>query len=756
MPPPLGQRPVPAPAFLSIIQHNCLGSWNVFLSLFESLKEATTYPSIVLLQDPPVNKAHLPSFNGFKSFFPRVSKPRVAAYVHMSFLSNYTVLPRFREVDDVIALDITSNERLFGTAFLSFRIINAYSTNTTNHRVNSVSQEVLFPDLGFPLLVLGDLNIHNPLSDPLRHFSHREISSSTPYFEKAAESGFALLNPPGEYTRFPLVGKARPSVIDLAFPSPPLLPLIKSCEASLPSTGSDHVPITITLASPSLNQKPLRPRWADTDWVILEPIIKGFRVPDAPSCPTRQQLDEWMSESLNCLVALLKEHTPVFRPSHHSKPWWTPHLSVLRREYHKAARPARKHDTPLMREVAGTSKAGYFKAIKAAKNKHGSSFLLAPTPQSLWTAKRFAYGRAQPLFPSLPGAETLQQMNNVLLEHFFPPKEPFSAPPRLRPNKSAPRLTTDEIAAALSKCSPTSAPGPDGIPYSTWKQVNKINPSILLNILAPLVLLGYHPASLKGSNGVVHDKPGKPSYQSPSSFRIIVLIRTISKVLERIIAARLLAAARLRGLLHPNQCDSLPGLTSYDACLSLTNDVRTLQRPRLKVSSLFLDIKAGFDNVDNKTLAWIITEGGIPPNLVSWVSSLLGERSCTLVFEGAPGTPAPVNVGAPQGSPISSLLFLLYVAPLHFGIPRGLMISYGDDFALTVASLSYRGNIRRLQDLFARLERKASRLGVSFLVAKTELIHWRTPSQRKSPKSVSPIQIKGEMIHPGNSLRWLG
>jgi len=680
----------------------------------------------------------------------------VAAYVHMSFLSNYTVIPRFAGVDDVLTLDVSASEALFGTAFHSFRVINAYSTNTIDHRIHSVPPEVLFPDLGFPLLVVGDLNIHNPLSDPLRHFSPREILSSTPYFEKAAESGFALLNPPGEYTRFPLVVKTRPSVIDLAFANPPLLPLVKSWEASLPSTGSDHIPITITLATPSLNKKPPRPRWADTDWETLDLIIKGFRVQHAPSCPTPAKLDEWMSESLNRLVALLKEHTPVSRPSHDSKPWWIPHLTVLRREYHKAARSARKCDTPHMREIAGTSKAGYFKAIKAAKNKHWSSFLLAATPQSLWTAKRFAYRHAQPRFPSLPGAETPLQMNDVHLNHFFPPKEPFSPPPRRRPHKSAPPLTTEEIAAALSKCSPTSAPGPDGIPYSTWKQVNKINPSILLQILAPLVLLGYHPASLKGSNGVVLHKPGKPSYETPSSFRIIVLIRTFSKILERIIAARLLTAARLRGLLHPNQCGSLPGLSTYDACLNLTNDVKTLQRPRLKVSSLFLDIKAGFDNVDNNTLAPILRQGTIPPYLVSWVSSFLGERSCTLIFQGAPGTPAPVNVGAPQGSPISPLLFLLYVAPLHFRIPRGLIISYVDDFALTVASLSYRGNIRRLQELFDKLERQASRLGLSFSVAKTELIHWRTPSQRDSPKCVAPIQIKGEVFHPSNSVRWLG
>jgi len=307
----------------------------------------------------------------------------VAADVHMSFLSNYTVLPRLKGVDDVLALDISSNESLFGTAFHSFRVINPYSTNTADHRVHSVSPEVLFPDLGFPLLVLGDLNIHNPLSDPLRHFSHREISSSTPYFEKAAESGFPLLNPPGEFTRVPLVGNARPSVIDLAFANPPLLPLIKSWAASLPSTSSDHIPITITLAAPSLHQKPPRPRSADTDWETLDAMVKGCKVPAAPPCPTPPPLDEWMSEWLNRLVVLLKEHTPVSRPSHHSKSWWTPHLSILCREYHKAARVARKHDTPHMREVAGTSKAGYFKAIKAAKNKHWCFFLLAATPQSL-------------------------------------------------------------------------------------------------------------------------------------------------------------------------------------------------------------------------------------------------------------------------------------------------------------------------------------------------------------------------------------
>jgi len=152
-----------------------------------------------------VSQAHLPSFNGFRSFFPPAREPRVAAYLHRSFPSSLTVLPRFKGVDHVLAPDVASPEPLFGTDFHSFRLINAYSTNTRDHRVHSVLLDTLFHDVGIPLLVVGDLNIHNSSSDTLRSFSPRELVYSTPYFEKAVQASFALCNPPGEYSRFPLV-----------------------------------------------------------------------------------------------------------------------------------------------------------------------------------------------------------------------------------------------------------------------------------------------------------------------------------------------------------------------------------------------------------------------------------------------------------------------------------------------------------------------------------------------------------------------
>ena len=109
-------------------------------------------------------------------------------------------------------------------------------------------------------------------------------------------------------------------------------------------------------------------------------------------------------------------------------------------------------------------------------------------------------------------------------------------------------LTSEEISRALSKFSNTSAPGPDHIPYSVWKSVHHNKSSLLPSLLDTLLAHGVHPPSLKKALGIVLDKAGKPSYDLPSSFRVIVLLRMLSKILERVVASRLSAQAGICSL----------------------------------------------------------------------------------------------------------------------------------------------------------------------------------------------------------------
>ena len=260
------------------------------------------------------------------------------------------------------------------------------------------------------------------------------------------------------------------------------------------------------------------------------------------------------------------------------------------------------------------------------------------------------------------------------------------------------------------------------------------------------------------ANGVVLDKLGRPSYDSPSSFRIIVLLQTISKILERIISSCLSVIARHLGLLYRNDCGSLPSLSSFDTCTALTHTVRTLPHPALNVSSLFLDIKGGFDNIDADILYPSLRYKGVNHYLISWVRSFLTGRSCRLLFQGSPRIFSPVSVGTPQGSPVSPLLFVIYVAPLHIPLDRGLVLSYVHDISLTVSSPSYCTNSRSLQAAFGHIRAIARSRKVDFSVPKMELIHWRTPRQLDPPGSSCPppVALDGQIFHRSEKLRWLG
>jgi len=260
---------------------------------------------------------------------------------------------------------------------------------------------------------------------------------------------------------------------------------------------------------------------------------------------------------------------------------------------------------------------------------------------------------------------------------------------------------------------------------------------------------------MKKANGIVLDKPGKPDYRTPSSFRIIVLLETVSKILERLSALLFASAARSLGLLHPNQCGSLSGLGSFDAVATLIHEVPLLQAASLKVSTLFLDVKGGFDNVCANKLASVLTRGGVSAYLVAWIKSFLSMRQCRLIFQGAPKVFCLVAVGTPQGSPISPLLFVPYIASLHLSIPQGLVISYVDDLTITVGSDSVRSNIHALQYYFGIIQRQGADLGVAFSVPKTELIYWRTLKDR-SDVSLAPIVINDMLFLPSQAVRWLG
>jgi len=244
-------------------------------------------------------------------------------------------------------------------------------------------------------------------------------------------------------------------VIDLPFASPLLFPFFRSWDTSLPSTGSDHIPITLTFAHPISSPAPPVPNWSLTNWDTLSPALSELLIPPPPSLLTKASLEAWFDTQLARVTTLLSSHTPLKRPSHRSKPWWSPILSVLRREFHSAFRRSHSSASPSDKAAARLSKQGYFKAIKAAKKAHWKSLLASATHRSIWAVKRIAAGSPAPRFPNLPGALSPKEMNQALLDHCFPPRP---ALPSLR--SSSPSVTVLSSLKRICPCPSSSVRPP--------------------------------------------------------------------------------------------------------------------------------------------------------------------------------------------------------------------------------------------------------------------------------------------------------
>ena len=81
-----------------------------------------------------------------------------------------------------------------------------------------------------------------------------------------------------------------------------------------------------------------------------------------------------------------------------------------------------------------------------------------------------------------------------------------------------------------------------------------------------------------------------------------------------------------------------------------------------------------------------------------------------------------INVGIPQGSPISPMLFLFYIRDIIAN--KGFQLSYIDDFSLTVSLNLVTKNCQVLERIIGDLINKAADKKVQFDATKTKLIHF--------------------------------
>ena len=130
-----------------------------------------------------------------------------------------------------------------------------------------------------------------------------------------------------------------------------------------------------------------------------------------------------------------------------------------------------------------------------------------------------------------------------------------------------------EMQEALKACFNVSAPGPD---YITWQYLKVIlaNNTCAVGILSlanTCLSLHHWPRHFKEFVSVIIPKPDKPAYNTPKAFKPIVLLNTLDKLIEKMIARQLQFDAVKYGILHLNQLGGVAQQSIEDAGVFLTH-----------------------------------------------------------------------------------------------------------------------------------------------------------------------------------------
>ena len=104
----------------------------------------------------------------------------------------------------------------------------------------------------------------------------------------------------------------------------------------------------------------------------------------------------------------------------------------------------------------------------------------------------------------------------------------------------------------------------------------------------------------------------------------------------------------------------------------------------ISFSKDFLDNSKAFDKVWQDGIIFKLTQIGISGNLLKLLRDFLGERRKRVVLNGQASTWTNVTAGAPQGSILGPLLFLIYINYLSEGPSTNAKLYADDAFLFSV------------------------------------------------------------------------
>ncbi len=213
---------------------------------------------------------------------------------------------------------------------------------------------------------------------------------------------------------------------------------------------------------------------------------------------------------------------------------------------------------------------------------------------------------------------------------------------------------TIELVTSTILESNNSSSGPDGIPFSVYRELVDIVSPCLLNFIEHIMEGGELPSDF--NLGLLHLIP-KTDSMTVADTRPI----TVNNAGNRLIAATIVKCITPAWdqMLDPAQKLSIKGRIMTEHIRDINEVYYAALNKKQQMILLFIDTKKAYDSIHHNFISIILEQVGAPQWLRGIINQLLNDVEVSPVLANDKSLRIPVTRGVKQGCPLSPLIFVL-------------------------------------------------------------------------------------------------